>query len=136
MGQTATAGFPSPSARTVERTLAALLVGLLATYALGTVANGLLAPLHTAGVVAIHLAVVIGFVFPVAVLGRALGGRIRSRSTRPRRIEEVTALVVLCCLAVGLWLGTTQAPDRAMAPLLGVAAGGSLVLAGLVFGDS
>ena len=135
MVQTTTSKLPSPSARTVERTLAVLLVGLLATYAFGTIANGVLPPLQTAGVVAVHLAVVIGIVFPVAVLGHAVVNRRRQTNTRPRPIEVGTAFIVLSCLIVGLWLGNSPMANGAVTSLLGIAVGGSLVRAGLVFGD-
>jgi len=63
------ARLPRPSASGIERTLAALLVGLLGLYAVGTILSDLAPAVDTAGVIAVHLAVVVGGVFPVRRAG-------------------------------------------------------------------
>ena len=132
MSRTVTARLSPPGGKTLVRSLAALLVGLLATYALGTVASGTIPALHTAGVVAVHLAVVVGFLFPVAVLGQAAVSWSRTDESQPRGIESGIALITVSSLIVGLWQATNPVADV----LLGIAAGGSLLLAGLVIRSS
>lgn len=122
-----------PSARGVERTLAALLVGLAGTYALGVIVGDVAPLLDTAGVVAVHLAVLVGSALPVAVLLHAAIGRVWTRSPGPSRLEVVTATVALAGLGAGLWLAT--APGSTLdTPLFAVGTGGVLVLVGLVAG--
>lgn len=132
MVRTVTTRLSLPSGETLVRSLAVVLVGLLATYALGTVANETVPVLHTAGVVAVHLAVVVGFLFPIAVLGQRAASRIRAGESQPRRIESAVALITVGSLVVSLWKSTNPAADV----LLGIAAGGSLLLAGLVIRSS
>jgi len=98
------ARLPRPSASGIERTLAALLVGLLGLYAVGTILSDLAPAVDTAGVIAVHLAVVVGGVFPFAVLGHAVYSRFRPEATGPRLLEVGTALVAVTSLAAALWL--------------------------------
>lgn len=115
--------------RTVERGLAALLVALLATYALGSLTNGALPTVHAAGVVAVHLAAVVAVAFPVTVVGHAVVARVRSDPDRPDRVEVTTAVVAVSCIVVGLLPGAV--PFTRV--LFGVALVGVLALAGSVF---
>lgn len=123
-----------PTARTVERALAALLVGLLGAYALGTVAEGTAPALRTVGVVSVHLAVVVAALFPVAVLAHALVGRARGSENVPALLEIGIALVTIGCFAAVLLAEMTPAAGRFTTTLLGTGVGGLLVLAGLVAG--
>lgn len=63
-----------PSGRAVERGLAGLFLALLAAYGVGHVVGGMPA---TVGVVAVHLAVVVGGLLPIATVGRWALDRVR-----------------------------------------------------------
>ena len=130
MGKTVSR-FPRPSASSIERSLAILLVGLLGVYALGALLSDIIPVLDTAGVVAVHLGVVVAGVFPIAVLGHALYSGVRTGTTEPRRIEIISSLVALSCLGTALWL-TIDSTSSLSTPLLLIATGALLVLAGLV----
>ena len=130
MGETVSR-FPRLSASSVERSLAVLLVGLLGLYALGTLASDIIPVLDTAGVVAVHLALVVAGIFPATVLGHALYTRIRTGTAKPRRIEVFSAIVALSCLGTALWL-TIDSTSSLSTPLLTIATGALLVLSGLV----
>jgi hypothetical protein len=130
MGKTVSR-FPRPSASSVERSLAVLLVGLLGVYALGTLMRDIIPALNMAGVVAVHFAVVVAGVFPIAVLGHALYSRFRTGTAKPRRIEIFSSLVALSCLGTALWL-TIDSTSSLSTPLLGISYSALLVLAGLV----
>jgi hypothetical protein len=82
-------------------------------------------------VVAVHLALVVAGVFPVAVLGHALYSRVRTGTAKPRRIEVFSAVIALSCLGTALWL-TIDSTSSLSTPLLAIATGALLVLAGLV----
>ena len=125
------ARLPRPSASGIERTLAALLVGLLGLYAVGTILSDLAPAVDTAGVIAVHLAVVVGGVFPFAVLGHAVYSRFRPEATGPRLLEVGTALVAVTSLAAALWLALDSAATLDT-PLFATAAGAALILVGLV----
>jgi hypothetical protein len=123
--------LPRPSAIGIERTLAALLVGLLGLYAIGTLVSDIAPAVDTAGVVAVHLALVVGSVFLLAVLGHALYSRFRPEATGPRMLEVGTALVALASLGAALWLAL-DAATRLDTPLFATAAGAVFILVGLV----
>ncbi|MCO8267001.1 hypothetical protein ACOZ4B_01105 (plasmid) [Haloferax prahovense] len=126
-----TAPLPHVSANSIERFLAALLVGLLGTYALGTATSGVVPPLEIAGVVAIHLAVIVAGVFPLVVLGRSVSSRVRSGATAGRRLESVVSAGALVCLVSGLWLSLDASSDLS-GVLLGCALVALFALIGLV----
>lgn len=121
-----------PSARSVERTLAVSLLALLATYAAGRTVGGTLPALDAAGVVAVHLAVVVGAAFPLAVLGHAVVSAWHGDGTAPSRVELAVAGVSVGTLAVGVAVST----ETVTVPLVAAAVGGLLVLAGLVLARS
>lgn len=123
--------FPRLSANSVERSLAVLLVGLLGLYALGTLVSDSIPVLDTAGVIAVHLALVVAGVFPIAVLGHALYSRVRTGTAKPRRIEVLSALLALGCSGTALWL-TIESTSSLSTPLFAIATGALLVLAGSV----
>jgi|GEM_PF-3123472 len=127
----AVARFPRLSASRVERTLAALLVGLLGTYVLGQVVRGVAPPVETAGVVAVHLALVVGFTFPFAVLGHATYGKLRPNRTGLPPVEVGTAAVALCSFVAALWIATDPA-STLDTPLFAAGACALFVLVGLV----
>ncbi|SDY31796.1 hypothetical protein SAMN04487946_11124 [Halobellus clavatus] len=122
---------PRLSANRVERLLAVLLVGLLGLYALGTLVSNSIPVLDTAGVIAIHFALVVAGVFPVAVLGHALYSSVRTGTAKPRHIEILSALIALSCSGTALLL-TIDSPSSLSTPLFAIATGALLVLAGLV----
>jgi hypothetical protein len=130
MGKTVSR-FPRPSASSIERSLAILLMGLLGVYALGTLLSDIVPVLDTAGVVAVHFGVVVAGVFPIAVLGHALYSQVRTGTTEPRRIEIISSLGALSCLGTALWL-TIDSTSSLSTPLLTIATGVLLLLAGLV----
>ena len=100
-------------------------------YALGTLSSDIIPVLDTAGVVAVHLALVVAGIFPTTVLGHALYTRARTGTVKPRRIEVFSAVVALSCLCTALWL-TVDSTSSLSTPLLTIATGALLVLAGLV----
>jgi hypothetical protein len=126
------ATFLHPSARSVERTLAVSLLALLTTYAVGTAVGGTLPAVDTAGVVAVHLAVVVGTAFPLAVLGHAVVSAWHADGTAPSRVELAVAGVSVGTLAVGVGVSV----EAVTVPLVALAVGGLLVLAGLVLARS
>lgn len=126
-------GLPGVSADTVERSLAVLLVGLLGLYALGTASSDALPVLDMVGVIAVHFAVVVASVFPLAVLVHGASSQIRTGATGPRRVELATAAVALGCLASALWLALESIAGPTTV-LFGCSVGALLVLAGLVAG--
>jgi len=130
MGSTADR-LPRPSASGVERILAALLVGLLGLYAVGTIVSDVAPVVDTAGVVAVHLALIVGCVFPVTVLGHGMYSRLRPDATGPRILEVGTATVALASFCAALWLALdpTATLDT---PLFAAAAGALFILVGLV----
>jgi hypothetical protein len=83
--------------------------------------------LHTIGIVAVHIAVVVGFLFLITVLGMTAVNRIRTGELQPRLIETGIALIATCSLIVGLWQATNPVADV----LLGLATAGAIILAGL-----
>jgi hypothetical protein len=119
------------SARRVEQSLAVLLISLLGMYAVGTLVSSLVPVFDKAGVIAGHIAVLVAGVFPLAVLGQELYSRIRTGTASHRRAEVVSAIVALVSLVGALWLATNPA-STLDTPLLAIAAGAVLVLAGLV----
>lgn len=128
---TATVSLGRPSASGVEGLLATALVGLLGTYALGVILGDAAPLLDTAGVLAVHVALVVGVALPLAVLCHAAVARIRTHSAGPGRLEVATATVALGGFSVGLWLG--MEPSATLdTPLFAVGVGGLLVLVGLV----
>lgn len=130
MGSTATR-IPRPSASGIERVLAALLVGLLGLYAVGLIVSDVAPIVDTAGVIAVHLALIVGCVFPLAVVGHATYSRLHPEGTGPRILEVGTATVALSSFAAALWLALEPATTLDT-PLFGIAAGALFVLVGLV----
>lgn len=126
-----TSSLRRPSASGVERTLAALLLGLIGLYVVGTILSDMAPVLDALGVIAIHLALIVGGVFPLAVLGHAAYSRLGSTATGPRFFEVGAATVTLSSFSVALWLGLDPAStfDR---PLFALAVCALLVLVGLV----
>lgn len=124
-----------PTASGIERFLGLSLLTLLGVYALGTVSSNALPTLDAVGVMSVHLALVVAALFPLAVVGHAVVGRLWSTFTRPRRVETVTAtvVVILYCLAAGLQLAALL-PEDAILVLYGAAVASLLVLVGLVVG--
>ncbi len=123
--------FPSLSVRAVERTLAALFVALLGTYALGALAAGPLPLLRDTGVVAVHVAIPVAAFLGLALVVHTVLGAVGEDRSVPRRAEVAVLATVVACLSL-----TTVAPTRSVSDLLfWTAVGGSLVLAGLVLGD-
>jgi len=132
-GMTTIAGprFRTPSVRTVERSLAALFVALLATYVLGTLVAGSAPLLRDTGVVAVHLAIPVAGLLGVALLAHTVLGAVSDERTVPRAIEVAVLAMVVASLSL-----TTVAPTRSVSDLLfWTAVGASLVLVGLVLGD-
>jgi hypothetical protein len=126
--------------RGVERGLATLLVGLLVTYGLGEMIGGVTAGV---GLLAVHVAVVVGLAFPAVVL---IGWARRRRSvpadgssgrpdSRCRGREAAVAALALAALVAGLATATVGPAGRVMRLLFGLGAAGSLLLCGLVFAD-
>lgn len=114
--------------RGIERGLAGLFVGFLGLYAVGTLVEATLPSVHAAGVIAVHLAVVLGFVFATTVLGRAVCTRVRNGRSKRGAVTVGLALVAVCSLVIALLRASAPYSDA----LLSIAAGGSLLLAGRV----
>lgn len=114
--------------RRIEQSLAGLFVGLLALYAVGTLVKAFLPVVHAAGVVAVHLAVLVGFLLPAAVLGQTLLSHIGRRATTHGRATAVIAALAIVSLLAALLRASAPYADV----LAGIAAAGSLLLAGRV----
>ncbi len=132
MVQTSSSRIPSVSGRAVERTVAVLLAVSLGCFALDLVTGRSVQPIHGVAVVTAHLAVVFGFVLPIAVLAHAAVGTVSSTVTRPRLVEVATSAGSLGCFAVATVVFELAPNSEATVPLLATGVGGVLVLIGLV----
>lgn len=134
MGRTASS-LPRPSADKIERSLAILLISLIGMYGIGTLVSEYAPVVDTAGVVAIHLAVVVAGLFPLTVLGHAVSSRVRTGNMAPRRLKVMIASIALSCLLASLWVSLESASELGSL-LIAIATGALLVLVGLIAGRS
>ncbi|KTG09669.1 hypothetical protein AUR64_08475 [Haloprofundus marisrubri] len=126
------ASLPIPSGNRIERALALALLSLVSLYAIGSIVP--VSTLDTIGVVAVHLAVVVGCLLTATVLFRTATGRLAGRSSakRLRQFATGAATVVFGSFTVAFVLSEFSAPSVVVRSLLAITLGALLVLAGVV----
>ncbi|QCJ47522.1 MULTISPECIES: hypothetical protein [Haloprofundus] len=125
--------LPLPSDHRIERTLALALLSLLGLYAVGSTAP--VPTLDSIGVVAVHLAVVVGCLLPTVVLLRSGVDRFRGQSAAtdgPSRLATRSAIVAFAALSAALVLAEFDSENGLVTALFVVAIGALLLLAGVL----